>query len=73
MKKLLQSLDLSFFTRLSLTGIALLALLEASLVAMVGEFFIEGIWPGLFLFWYALSFVIYCVLKYILARERSGH
>jgi hypothetical protein len=73
MKKLLQSLDLSFFIRLSLTGIALLALLEASLVAMVGEFFIEGIWPGLFLFWFALSFVIYCALKYILAREKSGH
>lgn len=73
MKKLLQSLDLSFFTRLSLTGIALLALLEASLVAMVGEFFVEGIWPGLFLFWFALSFVIYCVLKYMLAREKSGH
>ena len=55
MKKQLQGLDLGFFARLSLTGIALLALLEASLVAMVGEFFFEGIWPGLFLFWYALS------------------
>jgi len=73
MNKLLQSLDLSFFTRLSFTGIALLALVESSLVAAVGELFVEGVWPGLFLFWYGLSFVIYCALKYILAREKSGH
>jgi hypothetical protein len=73
MKKLLQSLDLSFFTRLSLTGVALLALVESSLVATVGEFFVEGIWPGLFLFWYALSFVLYCILKHMLARGKSGH
>jgi hypothetical protein len=73
MKKHPQGLDLGFFARLSLTGIAFLALLEASLVAMVGEFFFEGIWPGLFLFWYALSFVVYSVLKYVLMREKSGH
>jgi hypothetical protein len=73
MKKRLQGLDLGFFARLSLTGIAVLALLEASLVAMVGEFFFEGIWPGLFLFWYAFSFVIYSVLRYVLLREKSGH
>jgi hypothetical protein len=53
--------------------VALLALVESSLVATVGEFFVEGIWPGLFLFWYALSFVLYCILKYMLARGKSGH
>jgi hypothetical protein len=57
--------------RLDWTWVAALSTLEALLVASLVDFFFEGVFPEIFLFWFVVSLLVYGALKLGKPRDPS--